>query len=448
MDESLVFIHLSDIHFNKRGLDHYDVDRDLRDQLERDVGEEMHPLFPVVHRVLVSGDIAFAGKKEEYAEARRWLKTLCQLSGCREEDVLCIPGNHDVDRSVYSESATLQDYHDRLRTDDSDKIDEQIARYMRDSIARPLLFKSIEQYNDFASIFRCASKADPLAWQRDLKCNDGSILRVHGINSTLASDPTDDNAGRKLIVGKVQARPKEERGVAYLVMCHHPPDWLFDQDEVHKSLTNRARIQLFGHKHLQRIERIDNSLRIGAGAVHPSRKEKGWLPRYNWLSVSIRRTKTQRFLDVDVYPRVWNDDLTRFVPDHAACRGEKHRKESLELEAWDPPATPAPAALATAAPQLPATSNHGKGAIMVELETSNAARKLTYRFLDLPHVVRIEIAYQLELYTNDDEGLRDPELFDRIFQRATRNKKLADLWDKVEQHHDDGRNPTNPFRGR
>ena len=224
MDESLVFIHLSDIHFNKRGLDHYDVDRDLRDQLERDVSEEMHSVFPIVNRILLSGDIGFAGKKEEYAEARRWPKTLCQLSACDEEDVLCIPGNHDVDRSVYSDSATLQDYHDRLRADDSDKIDEQIARYMRDSIAQPLLFKSIEQYNDFASIFRCPSKPAPLAWQHDLKCNDGSILRVHGINSTLASDPTDDNAGRKLIVGKVQARPKEERGVAYLVMCHHPPD--------------------------------------------------------------------------------------------------------------------------------------------------------------------------------------------------------------------------------
>ena len=151
---------------------------------------------------------------------------------------------------------------------------------------------------------------------------------------------------------------------------------------------------------------------------------------------------------MEVYPRVWNDDLTRFVPDHAACAGDKHRKYSLDLEAWDPPPVAAPAASATTAPPLPTTFNPGKGAIMVELETSDAVRKLTYRFLDLPHVVRIEIAYELGLYTNDDEGLRDPELFDRIFQRATRNKKLADLWDKVEHHHDDGRNPTNPFVGR
>ena len=30
------------------------------------------------------------------------------------------------------------------------------------------------------SVFRCRSKPEPLAWQRDLKLNDDSTLRIYG----------------------------------------------------------------------------------------------------------------------------------------------------------------------------------------------------------------------------------------------------------------------------
>jgi calcineurin-like phosphoesterase family protein len=440
----LRFIHLSDIHFNKKGLDYYDVDRHLRDQIDLDVQEEFRKVFHAADQVLVSGDIAFAGKKEEYDAARAWLKTLCGFSGCGEDQVLCVPGNHDVDRDVYNNSQTLRDYHDKLRVEDADKIDEQIAVYLRDTVARPVLFRPIEQYNDFVSLFRCKSDPDPLAWQKDLDLNDGSKLRIHGINSTLVSDPTDDhNKGKKLIVGRAQGIVKEQRGIAYLTMCHHPPDWLFDQDEVHKNLNNLVRIQLFGHKHWQRVERTENSLRIGAGAVHPSRKEKNWVPRYNWISVAVKKEKGQRFLDVTVYPRIYNSDLTKFIPDHASCNGATHRVVSLDLEPWEPPtASPLPT------PMPKADLTKAEGAIMLDLDATSAARKLTYRFLDLPHIVRIEIAQELGFYTNDDEGLRDPELFERIFRRAAASRRLAEFWDKVESHHADGQNPTNPYSGR
>jgi hypothetical protein len=85
---------------------------------------------------------------------------------------------------------------------------------------------------------------------------------------------------------------------------------------------------------------------------------------------------------------------------------------------------------------------------MVASDSADAARTLTYRFLDLPHITRIEIAQELVLYKNEDEGLRDPELLERIFRRAAEQKILAKLWDKVEEQHADGRNPTNPFVGR
>ena len=75
----------------------------------------------------------------------------------------------------------------------------------------------------------------------------------------------------------------------------------------------------------------------------------------------------------------------------------------------------------------------------------NPARTLTYRFFDLPHIVRIDVARSLGLYRDEDEGLQDFELFGRIFERAIAENALAALWDAVERQHADGRYPSNPF---
>lgn len=85
---------------------------------------------------------------------------------------------------------------------------------------------------------------------------------------------------------------------------------------------------------------------------------------------------------------------------------------------------------------------------MVTIDPVDAARTLTYRFLDLSHVTRIEIAQELGLYQNEDEGILDPELLERIFRRASEGNKLERLWALVEERHDGGRNATNPYVGR
>ena len=70
-------MHLSDIHFLQRRSDRiYDLDQDLRNELERDA-KAMRGRLGSVHGVLVTGDIAFAGRREEYDTALNWLKRLC-----------------------------------------------------------------------------------------------------------------------------------------------------------------------------------------------------------------------------------------------------------------------------------------------------------------------------------------------------------------------------------
>ena len=69
-DAPLVFIHLSDIHFTMASDGQFDVDADLRLALEYDVAHIRPDLPGPVAAVVVSGDIAFSGRDEEYKAAK------------------------------------------------------------------------------------------------------------------------------------------------------------------------------------------------------------------------------------------------------------------------------------------------------------------------------------------------------------------------------------------
>src|SRR4051812_47098129 len=92
---SLKFLHLSDIHFRKAS--DFDLDKDLRNEIEEDL-KRIIPKTGHLDAILVGGDVAFSGKNEEYEVAYEWLRKVCGLIGCLEENVLTVPGNHDVER--------------------------------------------------------------------------------------------------------------------------------------------------------------------------------------------------------------------------------------------------------------------------------------------------------------------------------------------------------------
>lgn len=52
--------------------------------------------------ILVTGDVAFSGKTEQYDAAGKWLDALAEGIGCSIHQVQMVPGNHDVDRDKLS----------------------------------------------------------------------------------------------------------------------------------------------------------------------------------------------------------------------------------------------------------------------------------------------------------------------------------------------------------
>lgn len=427
------FLHLSDIHFRKTSGGPFDVDVDLRNQLINDV-----KVFVADHdspdAILVSGDVAFSGDESEYQTAKEWLEEICTVVGRDLSIVWCVPGNHDVDQRRVKESSLLAELQAGLRSAGARGIDEKLEKHMGDSRARDMLFESIEEYNRFARIFACEIGPDNPTWRSDFVLDDGSALCVNGMNTAMVSNHL-DNTVKTVVLGRYQI-PQEREGVVNLMLCHHPPDWWSDDEQLGHDLRKRCAIQLFGHKHTHHLERIDDTIVVSSGAVHPERQEDGWEPRYNWLHVELAGVNVNRTLRVTVFPRVWHD--AKFIADSNSCSGQDHNTYSIELVDWTAPAQ-------AAVPSKTDVEEQDQPAGEASEEVVNRGRVLTYRFFELPHVVRLAIAQGLELIRDEDEGLSDTELFHRVLTRARDADLLADLWRIVQEKHGDDLYKENPY---
>jgi hypothetical protein len=231
----MLMLHISDIHFRQGEVgEPDDPNRGLRDDVIQDVKHMRDRLGPP-GMILLSGDIAYAGRKDEYEFAYSWLeKELCPAAQCPIENVFVIPGNHDVDLKAEDGPGFKAARRD-LRATAAGQIDNELRKWLRDPSSSGILFSPLENYNrHFAAKLLCAigpynvkgpdGKIIPNVSKpfvtRDIELNDGSILRLSGFNSVLVSDLSD--AENSMLVDPAAAQITRDDGVAHLVMCHHP----------------------------------------------------------------------------------------------------------------------------------------------------------------------------------------------------------------------------------
>lgn len=89
----MLLLNVSDIHFKyPRCVRGTDPDKPFRTQVIFDV-RDMRESLGDVGAILVTGDIAATGIKEEYDAAYEWLMKLAAESGCRESRIYVVPGN-------------------------------------------------------------------------------------------------------------------------------------------------------------------------------------------------------------------------------------------------------------------------------------------------------------------------------------------------------------------
>lgn len=150
------FIHLSDIHFRRTSGNSYDIDSDLRNAVLMDIKYNLKKDVGNVNGILLGGDIAFAGREDEYKIANSFLKEIAVSLGKEECNIFCVPGNHDVNQDITRQSRSV--YVAQCDIDSAQNLDEAdwlLEKYMLDSSNSNLLYKPVEQYNKFAELYAC-----------------------------------------------------------------------------------------------------------------------------------------------------------------------------------------------------------------------------------------------------------------------------------------------------
>src|SRR5579862_2125548 len=126
---SLYLLHISDLHFRTDEVSPWDPHVDVRAAVLRNV--EAHAAKRNIDGIVVTGDIAYSGKTEQYALARGWMTRLMDASKCSVENIRMVPGNHDVDRAVQQSDRMLGDAIARLRRQEGTTASRSLSEYAK-----------------------------------------------------------------------------------------------------------------------------------------------------------------------------------------------------------------------------------------------------------------------------------------------------------------------------
>lgn len=404
----MLILHLSDIHFRKLEIGSaQDPNIHLRNELIRDVEEQCEQLGPP-DVIIVSGDVAFAGDPEEFEFASQWLRQLCLRSGSSMKSVFVVPGNHDVVRKQ-ADSLMVQLVHNAIKNA-GDYTSREIARHLGEPEAQRLLYQSLENYNQFALQFFCdLMPPNRTRAQRDVTLNDGSTLRLWGLNSAFVSSSQDKPGD--IFVDPASFQITREKGVVNLVVTHHHLSWLRQSQEFEDHFNSVAPVQIFGHVHLNRIARDRDYLRLTASAANPDRSERGWEPGYNLIELSITGGPEDRVLQTRSHVRIWQVSAAAF--NAKMDRRSLSFDHNISLENWHPPVDRVQTCddALVVEPEVAAMES-GRGDAMDSL------RDLGLRFYQLSFSKKLEIAGRLGLLEEEDMRLPDHERFRRVFIRA------------------------------
>jgi hypothetical protein len=335
---SLQIAHLSDIHFRD---DTTQIGHDANENMREDIILDLIGLTKEYGRLdalIISGDIAFSGKEIEFKTARNWFHELLDRTNSKNAEIIVCPGNHDVDREEFKKDESISEAQNALRGwRKPDSIQQKLEARLQTEAGKRLLMRSLQNYNNFALEFGCEFEVskEKYAWNRDLILNDGSVLRVRGLNTTMFCGMKDIQ--RQLFLGRNAWAIKKQAGVEYLAFAHHPPSWLIDETDMGNELDDKAKIQMYGHEHTAKIAPGIRSVKMFAGAVNPERDSSDWIPGYNFVRVHVGHEGGKRKLCVRVHSRQWQSTPPSQFNLYRGQEPDGTHKYEFDLPDWTAP---------------------------------------------------------------------------------------------------------------
>ncbi|CAB1063715.1 hypothetical protein D1BOALGB6SA_8499 [Olavius sp. associated proteobacterium Delta 1] len=314
--DQLEILHISDLHISTK--DTFDQDTVLGALLDRIVADRQKDLQPEI--VVVTGDIAKTGIKEEYTLAQTFFKKLLAALELSPERLFIVPGNHDVNRKAYRPK-DIPVYENMT----------ELNRELEDPGYRADLLKGMDTYfafieSEFPHLKPLDSRLVPFV--TSYAARSGKTISMVGLNSAWMCRKSPDE--REIAIGEYQlVRALEESGKQgetdfSLYLFHHPLAWLWETDRrICRKLLDRN-IVLCGHQHDAAggyFHDLDGSLfQFQAGAAYLG-VESEWPNRYQHITIDWRANSIHlNFRKFDKTKREWvmdgatGDDGTKTIP--------------------------------------------------------------------------------------------------------------------------------------
>lgn len=436
-----IYIHVSDIHFGQEKDDAVHTHDAVKDRVISDAAAVVRSLPGKTARgIIVTGDIAQSGKKEQYQLAGEWLDRLATAVGSEIFDILMVPGNHDFDRDKVSQGAEflLRKIHQGEAA--------EYERIVRNDADRASLFARFEDYCKFCRGYNCALDEEGKHSANDpVEIAPGRFIRFVMMNSAICCTGTEKHDDPVLFVGARQfARLPEKNGEENILLIHHPLSWFKDKDDATPFIRNRTRVLISGHEHnpkvfLEEIEPGRDLLTLAAGATVPFRSNDEYTYTYNIILFDWDSNRDA--LSVTIYPRAWNPEFTRFEADTArlggrdpcyilgspnfrnseVVEGAQHPamgKSHETLTPAGPSGPPAPSDIETEGEKMP--------------DDPGIYRLVLLRFFrDLTEAERLRILHELEAIPDDLDEFNhviEQELLDHLVDIG----KLTDVHAKID----------------
>lgn len=206
-------------------------------------------------------------------------------------------------------------------------------------------------------------------------------------------------------------------------------------------LKSYARVALFGHEHNHRLQRVENTVQLFAGAVHPAARDPDWLPTYHVLQLEVQGTGAGRVLVVRIYSRELRASGHVFVP-RMAENGKMFEERKVELPEWQP--APQITLASRAEPVVSSSEEKMPECGQPITPPPSAFRELLVYFHRLSTPVRYNIATRLQLLRDGDD-VPPQQQWDLVFRRARNEGKLKDLWKAVADHDATFAKRENPY---
>ena len=275
MKRSIYWLHISDLHLR---VGHEWSQNFVLKEMCRNIGQKRNSGI-MADFILLTGDIAFSGKAEEYDLAKEFFDQLQTSSGVPRDRMFCVPGNHDIDR--YKQKNAFDGARQTLRSrSDVDKL-------LGDRDELEVLLQRQEHYREFQeSYFSNQPRtwtSDGLAYVSHISV-DGVVFAIIGLNSAWLAEGGESDHGR-LLIGERQAFDALNAALdvgepphVVIAMAHHPFRLLQEFDRLPIQHRLERDVHFFHHGHLHQPESRmggpsgSQCLTVAAGATYAGRE--------------------------------------------------------------------------------------------------------------------------------------------------------------------------------